>query len=342
MYCWWRVIYRTRNWFAYLVLFAAVFGGASVPSFFNLYGDISATTKNLWRCQTNFLISLPFVFHTIRSQPESIDFRYIATFEGILPLLMSGIVFSLGSSTFIASAWLTISSHALIFSALAGVFIILARMSMWQEVHNLEKYGTLAVIIGCVFLMSDKYAQKANGQKASKLGDFLAIFTSVWYAMFFPLNKAIMQHIPGVMIYMWNSVTSGFWFILYTLFIQGISMSDFISRDPQVGLFGWISSEQWMICVFLVAPIWGFCCNGGYILSWKYFEPQILGNALLLEPMIGQSLGWLLGQDKIPGTLTLVGSVIILSGISFIIRGSSESLKLKAVSSESDQEIPIL
>ena len=160
--------------------------------------------------------------------------------------------------------------------------------------------------------------------------------------MFFPLNKAIMQHIPGVMIYMWNSVTSGFWFILYTLFIQGISMSDFISRDPQVGLFGWISSEQWMICLFLVAPFWGFCCNGGYILSWKYFEPHIIGNALLLEPIIGQSLGWLLGQDKIPGTLTLVGSVIILSGISFIIRGSSESLKLKAVSSESDQEIPIL
>jgi len=253
-------------------------------------------------------------------------------------LMMSGIVFSLGSSTLIASAWITISSHALILGSLAGVFIIFARMSMWQEVHRLEKFGAMVVIIGCVFLMNDKYAQKANGQEASKLGDFLAIASSIFYAMFFPLNKAIMQHIPGVVIYMCNSVTSGLWYALYTLIVQGISVTDFISRDPQVGLFGWISSEQWMICLFLVAPFWGFCCNGGYILSWKYFEPHIIGNALLLEPIIGQSLGWLLGQDKIPGTLTLVGSVIIMAGIYTIMRGSMISPNKIKTNSESWQE----
>jgi hypothetical protein len=63
--------------FGLLVLIGAVVGGASMPPFINMYGDISTFIKNLWRCQLNFLISIPFVIHLIASEPETIDYGYI-------------------------------------------------------------------------------------------------------------------------------------------------------------------------------------------------------------------------------------------------------------------------
>lgn len=57
-----------------------------------------------------------------------------------------------------------------------------------------------------------------------------------------------------------------------------------------------------------------------------------MGNALLLEPIIGQVLGCVLGQDQIPGPLTFVGAAIILTGIYTVAQGTKKNTAIEEVS----------
>lgn len=134
-----------------------------------------------------------------------------------------------------------------------------------------------------------------------------------------------------------TSISSLLCFLIINILIEEIDPRMFFSFDSRLGFLGWISEQQWMISIFLVAPFWGFCGNGGYIFSLKYFEPHIVGNALLLEPLIGQLLGCLLGQDKLPGILTFLGAAIILSGIYTVAQGTKKlSEEPEAIKSSDD------
>lgn len=116
------------NLFGVFLLFLLVIGGASMPSFINMWGEVSTFTKNMWRTELNFLISLPFTLHIQMTEPESIDYGYIFKPKILLLLFLSGAFFTGGCSCFVASAWLTISSHTLILAGLAGVILILIKI----------------------------------------------------------------------------------------------------------------------------------------------------------------------------------------------------------------------
>ena len=75
----------------------------------------------------NFVISIPFVLHLIYTQPESVDYGFIFSARGTFLLMLSGVIFTGACGTFIASAWLTITSHTLILGSLAGVIIIITK-----------------------------------------------------------------------------------------------------------------------------------------------------------------------------------------------------------------------
>jgi drug/metabolite transporter (DMT)-like permease len=60
-------------------------------------------------------------------------------------------------------------------------------------VHNLEKLGTVIVLIGVTVLMLDGGAQKAGNQKVSIWGELLGISSSAFYALFFPLNRVLIK-----------------------------------------------------------------------------------------------------------------------------------------------------
>ena len=317
--------------FGLLLLMAGVLGGSSMAPCFNMYGNISTFTKNLWRCQMNFWMSIPFVLYAYYSERNSINFEFLKSLKGTGYLLLSGVIFTGGWGTFIASAWLTISSHTYTLGSLAGVIIILVKIFSLNPVHNLEKLGTTAVILGSILLMYDGKVEKAGNQEVSIMGDVFAIASSWFYALYFPLNRMIIQNVPGLIIFMYTSFSAFWCFFFINLVFRGIEPSMFFSMDPHYGLFGWLSSEQILISLFLIAPICGLWGNGGQIFSLKYFEPHIVGNALLLEPFVGQLISWLIGLELIPGILTFIGASIVISGIIIVSKGTQTARKDKSL-----------
>jgi hypothetical protein len=305
-----------------VVLGLSIIGGSAIPPFMNLYGDVSTFTKNLWKCQLNFIISIPLVILSMRSQSEHCDWEFIKSAKGNAIMMLNGAVFVGVASTFIASSWLTITSHALILGWLAGVFLIIYKMLMWQPTHFLEKLGTVVVIIGSVLLINDKNVEKIGGQEVSVLGDVLAIIWSLIYAVYLPLSKYIIKKVPVLYIYMYTSISACLWFFLIIVIFSDVKLSVLFSTHPKYGIFGWLSDEQWKISIFLIAPIWGFMANALDVLSLRYFESHIIGNSHMLEPFLGQLIGYLIGQEKLPGILTYLGAFTIIWGIYKIAEGS--------------------
>jgi len=70
-----------------------------------------------------------------------------------------------------------------------------------------------------------------------------------------------------------------------------------------------------------------FFGNAGYTLSLLFYSPLVVSNASLVEPLLAETLGFVLGLDALPGLLTLIGTVFAIYGIVQIERGSRERLE---------------
>ena len=94
--------------------------------------------------------------------------------------------------------------------------------------------------------------------------------------------------------------------------------------SPKNGIFGWLQPDLQFKTIVLYGffgTFWGSSC--GYLILMKFFSPVICMNALLVEPVIAQIMGCLLGVDHIPGIMTIFGVTTLLVAIHLINRGAS-------------------
>lgn len=112
---------------------------------------------------------------------------------------------------------------------------------------------------------------------------------------------------------------------------------DFFSFDPVVGILGWASTEYFIISVLLIGPVTGLIGAGSYIFMLDYFPSHIVASIFLLEPVTGQFLGIMLGQDNFPGYATYLGALGILLGLGLTIKG--DKMKCAQQKKNSDLEM---
>ena len=100
-----------------------------------------------------------------------------------------------------------------------------------------------------------------------------------------------------------------------------IDFQTFFSFDPINGIFGWASSKYLLFSAIFMGPIAGVVGVGGYIILLDYFPSHIVASIFLLEPVSGQIVGIILGQDNFPGIVTYLGAFGMLLGIAIMMRG---------------------
>ena len=91
----------------------------------------------------------------------------------------------------------------------------------------------------------------------------------------------------------------------------------FFSLDVQWGGFGFLNSDEAFAAMFCYGLSWWFG-SAGYTICLCFFSPVIVTASYLLEPFIGQMIGYLMDIDKLPGKLTWLGTVLVLVGILLI------------------------
>ena len=165
-----------------VILATGLLWASSFASIFNSYGDVSPFIKNIWRWQ--MVLAFLIWYWLIVGWGNDKEKKFAKTFNGNCYLFISGVAVTCCQVSFMTCAWYTISSHAYILGSLSGVIIIIVKVVLKLETHFLERVGTIAVIIGAVFLMFDKDATKIDLEEETLLGDLIAILSSIFLAAY--------------------------------------------------------------------------------------------------------------------------------------------------------------
>ena len=67
-----------------------------------------------------------------------------------------------------------------------------------------------------------------------------------------------------------------------------------------------------------------FFGSAGYVFCLLFYSPVVTSNSYLIEPFIAQALGFMFGLDKIPGLMTLLGTLLAIAGIGYLQKGNNE------------------
>lgn len=86
-----------------------------------------------------------------------------------------------------------------------------------------------------------------------------------------------------------------------------------------------------MLLYMVFASFFG---SAGYTLSLLFFSPLLVSSSFLLEPIIAQVLGYLMGLDQIPGVMTALGSFFAIYGIWYIDCGARERTMMNIKTSQ--------
>ena len=113
---------------------------------------------------------------------------------------------------------------------------------------------------------------------------------------------------------------------------------EFWSTSPTYGIFGFLNPE----CAFVAFVPYGIFCSimgsAGYIVCLLFFSPLIVSSSFLLEPIVAQVLGTLLGIDMPPGAYTISGTFLIIMGI-FLI---DKTMREKRQAESGNGDYPVL
>ena len=126
---------------------------------------------------------------------------------------------------------------------------------------------------------------------------------------------------PGFLMVHLNILVNVLGFALLAFIEPSYQFHKFMSFDSTYGFFGWMSSEYFVLAVFVVGPIAGVLGAGAYIYLLFFFSSTVVMNMMLLEPFISQIFGILLGQDNFPAAITIFSGIGIVIGLCLTIRG---------------------
>lgn len=222
---------------------------------------------------------------------------------------------------FVAMSFHTVMSHVYLFSNLSGCLQLAATILICQPTHYLEKVGLFFALLGVIIMIADPDARK-DGQPIKLGADLLVLpINFAWFAYFAGAQYIKKRMDFEVIVFLGTSVVF-FSSAFLTVFLEGTKFDT--SND---GVFGFVQKENAAICFIGNAIICGFWGIHGYVLALFYYPQLFVMNCLLMEPIVSQIIGVMMGNDKCPGWMSFAGAIIVMAAINIMADGEVERVK---------------
>ena len=106
------------------------------------------------------------------------------------------------------------------------------------------------------------------------------------------------------------------------LTLWAIIMEDLtFNLDAMSGAFGWLS-VTWIIYVGYLALGPGLLGHTGINAVLRWIPPLTISMILIMEPVIGSIIGWVVGVDSFPQLWTIIGGSLMIFGLALVTFGS--------------------
>ena len=282
--------------------------------------------KLAWRIQGWAAISLWFsLIMYLRYPATYISIRKDFYLKNILSTAFLAIFFLTWSAGYIIGSSFIVTSHAVIINSSSWFWISIVTWLVFKKINVLEMYGLLFYLAGFSIILSDSSAadlQRNTNQYKGYLYTFLgagslAIFSYLNYIIkleIYPIIKLLQLYI--------------FSFIFLMICSPFLSWSEnFISFDPEYGVFGWIHNWNTIMIVFINSLITGIISIICFLDYSGNYSIRVVSCVMLLEPFIAQISGIILGKDEFFGVCTILGLGIVSVSLFVIGNGYVDSHK---------------
>ena len=266
----------------------------SASAIFIRLADAPALSVAFWRCALGVAVLAPFALSQREKLPRG---------RPMWLLVLSGVMLGAHFGFWISSLSYTSVAASVVLVCIAPVFVaILAFLVLGERTSPLSVFGILIAIVGCVFIATD-----GSAGSSALLGNVLAVLGAITVAAHLLIGRASRTSGTGVLNY---SV------IAYSAAGLALLPAVLISGAP---LWGFSGTTWFWLAVITIGPQ----ILGHTVLNWalRYVEATIISGSVLAEPVIAALLAWLILSEK-PGVATAVGGVVVLLGLTFLLRGN--------------------
>ena len=200
-------------------------------------------------------------------------------------------------------------------NTLFSIFIVLIGFCLCLKPYRLELIGLLLTTSGVVCMLNDPDAERTDGKNGTLLVYSICIFCALLAAFFFLLNGILVKTVPIFMLLLCQTML-GYLYLAIFMAVSGVDPDySFFSNDKFHGAFGFFHPDEAFVALVYYGPAAGFWGNAGYVISLLFFSPVIVSATMLLEPFVGQMIGYWMGIDLLPGWATWVGTTLVFVGI---------------------------
>ena len=291
---------------AWLIMSVALFAVSSAGAVFEMIEDVGGLSKAAWRLQATSLVLLPgFMVQYARAE-ESLKLQWKNSMH---LLTASGICLALHFGTWLMSLDRTTLTHSLLFVTAHPLVIIIGLWLLRKPATKIQSIGALVGFIGAAVVVGGG----ASETGVSLYGDFLAFLGAVTVVGYLAIGRMVRGWMPLFLYAFPVTLVSAIALTTWAIFAEGLTFN----LDDMTGAFGWIS-VTWILYVGYLALGPGLLGHTGINAVLRWIPPLTISMMLIMEPVIGSIIGWIVGVDSIPQIWTLIGGILMVSGLALV------------------------
>ena len=291
---------------AWLIMSVALFAVSSAGAVFEMIEDVGGLSKAAWRLQATSLVLLPGFMVQFARAEDSLKLQWKNSMH---LLTASGICLALHFGTWLMSLDRTTLTHSLLFVTAHPLVIIIGLWLLRKPATKIQSIGALVGFIGAAVVVGGG----ASETGVSLYGDFLAFLGAVTVVGYLAIGRMVRGWMPLFLYAFPVTLVSAITLTTWAIFAEGLSFN----LDDMTGAFGWIS-VTWILYVGYLALGPGLLGHTGINAVLRWIPPLTISMMLIMEPVIGSIIGWIVGVDSIPQIWTLIGGILMVSGLALV------------------------
>ncbi len=298
---------------AWIILSVALFAVSSAGAIFEMIEDIAPVTKAAWRLQATALVLFPpFIIQYSKADTE-LRSRWSSKL-GLLTL--SGIFLCLHFGSWLISLDHTTLTHSLLFVTAHPLVILVGMWLLRRPATSRQSVGAATGFIGASVVILGG----GNDVGVTIYGDALAFIGAVTVVGYLAIGRMVRGWMPLFLYAFPVTFVAALTLTIWANVSEGASFN----FDSMSGAFGW-TSAAWIVYVGYLALGPGLAGHTGINAVLRWIPPLVISMFLVMEPVVGSIIGWLLDVDVIPSYWTIIGGILMISGLALVTIESDSS-----------------
>ncbi len=301
---------------AWFILVFSIIAVSSAGAVFQMMEEIPPLLRASWRLQATSLVLLPFAIYQYLNIDDDVKEKLFDR-TNILILIFSGTCLWLHFGSWVWSLDHTTLPRSLLFVTSHPLVIV---VGMWIIKKPVNRNSTLGALIGFSGATIVILGVDSEGD-ATLIGDFAAFIGAVTVVGYFTAGRVLRNWMPLFLYAFPVTFLASILLSLSSYFFEGSSY-DLIFNSNSI--LGWINI-LWLPYVIYLALGPGLVGHTGINAILKWFPPLIISVCLVMEPLIGSLIGYLLVSTETPGWGTLIGGILLIIGTLMVTTSQDDS-----------------